>query len=92
MEQLTEKKKSSLIDMGTLEKLQAVLPNRYYEEFKTAFKKAYPGKAEKVPARQTVYKVLVGKSTNTKILNVLVAMAEDRAHLKNKLKEALEVC
>jgi hypothetical protein len=91
MEQFSEKRKG-LIDPSTLEKLQSVLPQHYYDEFKAAFRKAYPSKSERIPARQTVYKTLNGKSNNTKILNVLVAMAEDRAQLKSKLKEALEVC
>jgi hypothetical protein len=86
------KKPKGAIDGTTLTKLQEVLPSRYYKEFQLAFRKTYPSKSERVPARQTVYKVINGKSSNTKILNVLVSMAEQQANLKTKLKEALAVC
>lgn len=86
------KKSKGIIDRTTQSKLQEVLPTRYYKEFKMAFRKQYPAKSERIPARQTVYKVIHGKSANTKIMNVLVNMAEEQASLKNKLKEALAVC
>ena len=87
-----KRKSKGSIDRDTLSKLQEVLPTRYYEEFKGAFRQMYPAKSERIPARQTVYKVINGKSSNTKILSVLVSMAEKQAGLKTKLKEVLAVC
>ena len=92
MSENNKKNKVGAIDQPTIEKLQEVLPTRYYKEFKMAFRRTYPAKNERVPARQTVYKVINGKSKNTKIMNVLVSMAEEQATLKNKLKEALAIC
>lgn len=87
-----KKKNKGVIDRDTLNKLQEVLPTRYYEEFKGAFRQMYPAKSERIPARQTVYKVINGKSSNTKILSVLVGMTERQADLKSKLKDVLAKC